>query len=115
MSRVSIILVVGLGVIGLLAVVIGAVHIVLTQTRAAAPAALAPAPLPASTGGAPASMALTPGPLLMREIVRSVMPAIVSILLLIPSGVAVLSKNRPPEHQRWGTATISSITTYWLT
>lgn len=115
MSRISIILVVGLGVIGLLAVVIGAVHIVITQTRAEAPAALAPAPLPAAAVGAPAAMALTPGPLLMREIVRSVMPAIVSILLLIPSGVAVLSKNRPPEHQRWATATISSITTYWLT
>ncbi len=116
MSRLSILLVIGLGVVGLIAVVIGAVHVVMVQTRAAAPAALAPAPLPATAGvAAPAAMALTPGPLLMREMVRSVMPAVVSILLLIPSGVMVIKKDRPPEQQRWATATISSIVTYWLT
>jgi hypothetical protein len=50
-----------------------------------------------------------------RDIVRSVMPALISIVLLIPSSVIVVSKNRPAEHQRWATATISSIVTYWLT
>ncbi|MGH2396697.1 MAG: hypothetical protein ACRDFW_06855 [bacterium] len=116
MSRLSIILIIGLGVVGLIAVIIGAVHIVVAQTRAAAPAALAPAPLPAAAGAAaPAAMALTPSPLLMREMVRSVMPALVSIFLLIPSGVMVIKKDRPPEQQRWATATISSIVTYWLT
>ena len=115
MSRLSIVLVVALGVIGLVAVVFGVVHIVIAQTRAAAPATAAPAPLPAGQGQAPAAVALTPSPLLIREIVRSVMPAIVSILLLIPSGAIVVSKNRQPEHQRWATATISSIVTYWLT
>ena len=58
---------------------------------------------------------LTPSPLLMREMIRSIMPAIISLVLLIPSSLMVLSKNRPPEHQRWATATISSIVTYWLT
>jgi len=116
MSRLSIVLVIGIGVVGLIAVVVGAVHVVVSQTRAAAPAALAPAPLPATAGpAAPAAMALTPSPLLMREIVRSVMPAVVSLFLLIPSGVMVLKKDRPPEQQRWATATISSIVTYWLT
>lgn len=42
------------------------------------------------------------------------MPAIVSIVLLIPSSVVALSKERAPEHQRWATAAISSILTYWL-
>ncbi len=115
MSRTSIILVVALGVIALIVVIVGAVQIVVAQTLAAAPAALAPAPLPAGAGAAPAAVALTPGSMLLRDIIRSVMPAIVSIILLIPSGVAVISKDRPPEHQRWGTATISSIVTYWLT
>jgi len=114
MSRISMILVVALGVLGLVAVVAGAAHLVITQMRAAAPSALAPAPLPAGAAAAPAGVALTPGPLLIRETVRAVMPAIVSILLLLPSGVVVLKKDRPPEHQRWATATISSIVTYWL-
>lgn len=43
------------------------------------------------------------------------MPAIISVVLLIPSSVVVLSKNRPPDYQRWATATISGIVTYWLT
>jgi hypothetical protein len=114
MSRAPVILVVALGVLGLVAVVVGAMRIVIAQTQAAAPSALAPAPLPAGAGVAPAAVALTPGPQLIREIVRSVMPAIVSIFLLIPSGAIVLKKDRPPEHQRWATATISSIVTYWL-
>ncbi len=114
MSKTSMLLVVALGVFALAAVAAGAVHIVITQMRASAPSALAPAPLPAGADTAPAAVALTPGPLLIREIVRSVMPAIVSIFLLIPSGVVVLKKDRPPEHQRWATATISSIVTYWL-
>jgi hypothetical protein len=114
MSRLSIVVVAILGVLGLVAVIVGAVRIVMAQTQAAAPAAAAPAPLPAGAGQAPAAMVLTPSPLLIREIVRSVMPALVSVFLLIPSGVVVLKKDRPPEHQRWATATISSIVTYWL-
>lgn len=43
------------------------------------------------------------------------MPAIISVFMLIPSSVVVLSRSRPPDHQRWATATISSIVTYWLT
>lgn len=114
MSRLSIVVVAVLGVLGLVAVIVGAVRIVVAQTQAAAPAAAAPAPLPGGAGEAPAAMALTPSPLLIREIVRSVMPALVSVFLLIPSGVVVLKRDRPPEHQRWATATISSIVTYWL-
>jgi hypothetical protein len=34
--------------------------------------------------------------------------------MLIPSSVIVISRGRPPEHQRWATAAISSIITYWL-
>lgn len=115
MSRISAVLVVLLGVIGLIAITVGAVQIVVGQTKARAPAAVAPAPLPASAGGAPASVPLTPNALLIREIIRSVMPAIISVFMLIPSSVVVLSKNRPPDHQRWATATISSIVTYWMT
>jgi len=114
MSRLSIVLVVGLGILGLVAVIVGAVHIVIAQTQAAAPSTAAPAPMPAGTAAAPASVALAPSPMLIREIVRSVMPALVSVFLLIPSGVVVLKKDRAPEHQRWATATISSIATYWL-
>lgn len=115
MSRSSAILVVVLGLIGVIAVVFGAVQIIARQLNATASEAVAPAPLPAGQGTAPASVALTPNTLLMREIIRSVMPALISLVLLIPSSVVVLSKNRPPEHQRWGTATISSIVTYWMT
>lgn len=115
MSRISVILVAVLGVTGLIAVLIGAVQIIVKQTQASAPAAVAPAPMPAGEGGAPASVPLTPNALLIREIIRSVMPAIISVVMLIPSSVVVLSKNRPPDHQRWATATISSIVTYWLT
>ncbi len=114
MSKLSVILVVGLGLIGLITIIVGAVQIIVTQTRAPAPSAVAPAPMPAGSGSEPASVALTPGPLLMREIVRSVMPAVISLFLLIPSGVIVVSKDRPAEHHKWATATISSIVTYWL-
>jgi len=114
MSRLSIVLVVGLGILGLAAVIVGAVHIVVAQTQAAAPSTAAPAPMPAGAAAAPAAVALTPSTLLIREIVRAVMPALVSVFLLIPSGAVVLKKDRPPEHQRWATATISSIATYWL-
>jgi len=115
MSRASMVLVVGLAVVGLIAVAVATVQIVLTQIRAPAPAAAAPAPLPAGQNAAPAAVALTPSPLLLREVIRSVMPAVVSIVLLIPSSAVVLSKERPAEHQRWATAAISSILTYWLT
>jgi hypothetical protein len=71
--------------------------------------------MPAGQGGAPAAVALTPAPLLVREVIRAVMPAIVSLVLLVPSSIVALSRDRPPEHQRWATATISSIVTYWLT
>ena len=114
MSRVSVIIVVGLGVVGLMIVISAAVQIAIGQTRAPAAPALAPAPLPAGQGVAPAAVALTPNSLLLGEIIRSVMPAIISIVLLIPSSVVALSKERAPEHQRWGTAAISSILTYWL-
>ena len=40
MSRISMILVVALGVLGLVAVVAGAAHLVITQMRAAAPSAV---------------------------------------------------------------------------
>jgi hypothetical protein len=109
------ILVVVLGVVGLIAITIGTVRIVSKQTLASAPASVAPAPMPAAEGGMPASVPLAPNALLIREILRSVMPAIVSVAMLIPSSVVVLSKDRPPDHQRWATATISSIVTYWLT
>lgn len=115
MSRISILLVAALGAVGLIAVAFGATQIVAAQLRAPAPLAVAPAPLPAGQGAAPAAVALTPAPLLVRDIARAVMPAILSIVLLIPSSVIVLSRDRPPEHQRWATATISSIVTYWLT
>lgn len=114
MSRLSVVLVVALGVIGLVAVIAGVARIVVTNSRAAAPAAALPAPLPAGQGEAPAAVALAPNALLMREIVRSIIPGIISIVLLLPSAVIVASKNHPPERQRWATATISSIVTYWL-
>jgi hypothetical protein len=115
MSRPSLILAVILGVVALAAVAFGVVRIVGVQLRAPAPDAVAPAPLPAGSGDAPAAVALAPQPLLIRDLVRSVMPALVSLILMIPSSAIMLSKNRPPEHQRWATATISSIVTYWLT
>lgn len=115
MSRISVVLVAVLGIIGLIAVVVGAVQIIAKQTRASAPAAVAPAPMPAVDGGTPAAVPLMPNAQLIREILRSVMPAVISVVLLIPSSAVVLSKNRPPDHQRWATATISSIVTYWLT
>jgi hypothetical protein len=106
---------VALGLVALVTVILGAGQIVARGLRAAAPESAAPAPMPAGQGDAPAAVALTPSPLLVRDLIRSVMPAIISIVLLIPSSVVVLSKNRPPDHQRWATATISSIVTYWLT
>jgi hypothetical protein len=115
MSRTSVIIAVVLGAVALVAVVIGAWQLAGRSLQAAAPPSAAPAPMPAGQNGTPAAVALTPSPLLMREMIRSIMPAIISLVLLIPSSVMVLSKNRPPEHQRWATATISSIVTYWLT
>jgi hypothetical protein len=115
MSRTSVIIVVVLGGVALIAVVLGAGRIVGRELLARAPQVVAPAPMPAGQDSAPAAVPLTPSPLLMREMIRSVMPAIISLILLIPSSVMVLSKSRPPEHQRWATATISSIVTYWLT
>ncbi|MDR7545351.1 MAG: hypothetical protein QN120_13995 [Armatimonadota bacterium] len=115
MPRVSIVIAVLLGVLALVAVLMGAARIVRGAVHAAAPLSVAPAPTPAGQGDAPAAVALTPAPLLLREIVRSVMPAIVSLVLLVPSSIVALSRNRPPEQQRWATATISSIVTYWLT
>ena len=114
MYRLSLTLAVALGIVALIVVIGGAVQIILRQTQAAAPAAVAPAPMPSADGGTPAAVALTPNALLIREIIRSVMPAVISIVLLIPSSLVALSRNRPPEHQRWATATISSIVTYWL-
>ena len=114
MSRVSMIVLVGLAFVGLIVVVNAGVQIVGAQFRAPASAAVAPAPAPAGQDSAPAAVALTPNALLVRELIRSVMPAMISIVLLIPSTVAALSRNRPPEHQRWATAAISSIITYWL-
>jgi hypothetical protein len=52
--------------------------------------------------------------MLVRDLVKSVMPAVISLFLLILSGVIVVTKDRPAEHQKWATATISSIVTYWL-
>jgi hypothetical protein len=114
MSRISTILVLGLAFVGLIVIAVAAAQIVLAQTRAVAPAAVAPAPLPAGQDAAPAAVALTPNTLLLREMMRSVMPAVISIILLIPSSIVVLSRDRPQEHQRWATAAISSILTYWL-
>jgi hypothetical protein len=113
MSKLSVMLVIALGVVGLGAIAFGAVRIVVAQMRAPAPAAAAPAPMPAGSD-APASTALAPNAYLIHDLVRSVMPAIVSLFLLIPSGVIVATKDRPAEHQKWATATISSIVTYWL-
>jgi hypothetical protein len=115
MSRTSVMIAVTLGLVALVTVILGAGQIVARGLSAAAPASATPAPMPAGQGDAPAAVALTPSPLLVRDLIRSVMPAIISIVLLIPSSVVVLSKNRPPDHQRWATATISSIVTYWLT
>jgi hypothetical protein len=115
MSRTSAIIVIVLGLVGVIAIIVGATQLIIRQLNATAPTAVAPAPLPAGQGAAPAAVALTPNPLLMREIIRSVMPAVISMILLVPSSVVVLSKSRPQEHQRWATATISSIITYWLT
>ncbi len=115
MSRLSIVLVVALGVIGLVAIVVGAVRIVIAQTQRAAPDTALPAPQPAGQGQAPAAVALASNSMVARDIVRSVMPALISIVLLIPSSLIVVSRDRPAEHQRWATATISSIVTYWLT
>ncbi len=114
MSKVSMGIVLALAFVGLVVVVAGGVRIVTTQVKAAAPAAVAPAPLPSGQDSAPAAVALTPSTLLLGEMVRSVMPAIVSVVMLIPSSVVVLSRSRPAEHQRWATAAISSIITYWL-
>ncbi len=114
MSRISVGIVITLGLVGLIVVISAAVQIVLAQRSAPAASALAPAPLPAGAGVAPAAVALTPNALLLGTMIRSVMPAIISIVLLIPSSIAVLSRDRAPEHQRWATAAISSILTYWL-
>ena len=59
MSRRSMIIVVGLGVVGLMIVISAAVQIVIAPIRAPAAPALAPAPLPAGQGVAPAAVALT--------------------------------------------------------
>ncbi|MDR7418164.1 MAG: hypothetical protein QN178_04550 [Armatimonadota bacterium] len=115
MSRTSLTIAVVLGLVALVAIILGAGQIVMRELQATAPGSVAPAPMPAGQGDAPAAVALTPTPLLMRELIRSVMPALISVILLIPSSVVVMSKNRPPDHQRWATATISSIVTYWLT
>jgi len=114
MSKVSMGIVVALATVGLVVIVAAAGRIVIAQIRAPAPAVAAPAPLPAGQGSAPAAMALTPSSLLLGEIVRSVMPAVISFVMLIPSSVIVVSRSRPAEHQRWATAAISSIITYWL-
>lgn len=114
MSRISMGIVVTLAVVGLGVIVMAAGRIVMDQFSAPAPAGAAPAPLPAGQGAAPASVALTPNSLLMGEMIRSVMPAVISLVMLIPSSVIVVSRSRPPEHQRWATAAISSIITYWL-
>jgi hypothetical protein len=115
MSKTSITIAVVLGAVALIAVTLGAAQLIAKTLRAPAPDAVAPAAMPARAADAPASVPLTPSPLLMRDLIRSIMPAIVSLVLLIPSSVVVLSKNRPPDHQRWATATISSIVTYWMT
>jgi len=114
MSRISMGIVIALAIVGLTVIVMAAGRIVVAQVRAPAPAAAAPAPVPAGQGMAPAAVALTPSTLLFGEIMRSVMPAIISLIMLIPSSVVVVSRSRPPEHQRWATAAISSIITYWL-
>ena len=114
MSRISMAIVVALAVVGLAVIVVAAGRLVTAQYRAPAPTTAAPAPGPAGQGVAPAAMALTPGDLLFGEIIRSVMPAVISLVMLIPSSVVVVSRSRPPEHQRWATAAISSIITYWL-
>ena len=107
-------IVVALAVVGLAVIVVAAGRLVTAQYRAPAPATAAPAPGPVGQGIAPAAMALTPSDLLFGEIIRSVMPAVISLVMLIPSSVVVVSRSRPPEHQRWATAAISSIITYWL-
>ena len=114
MSRVSMGIVIALAAVGLAVIVMAAGRIVMAQVRAPAPAAAAPAPMPAGSGAAPAAVALTPSNLLVGEVIRSVMPAIISLIMLLPSSVIVVSRTRPPEHQRWATAAISSIITYWL-
>lgn len=114
MSRISVGIVVALGLVGLMVVISAAVQIVLAARLAPGAPVLAPAPLPAGAGVAPAAVALTPKSLLLGTTIRSVMPAIISVVLLIPSSMVVLSRNRAPEHQRWATAAISSILTYWL-
>ena len=114
MSRISMAIVVALAVVGLAVIVAAAGRLVTAQFRAPAPTTAVPAPGPAGQGVAPAAMALTPGDLLFGEIIRSVMPAVISLVMLIPSSVVVVSRSRPPEHQRWATAAISSIITYWL-
>lgn len=114
MSRISMGIVLALAIVGLVVIVAAAGRIVTAQIRAPAPAVAAPAPLPAGQGSAPAAVALTPSTLLLGEVVRSVMPSVISIVMLIPSSVIVVSRSRPPEHQRWATAAISSIITYWL-
>jgi len=113
-SRISVGIVVGLGLVGLIVVISAAVQIALAARLAPGAPGLAPAPLPAGAGVAPAAVALTPSSLLLGTTIRSVMSAIISIVLLIPSSIVVLSRNRAPEHQRWATAAISSILTYWL-
>lgn len=114
MSRISLAIVAALALVGLGVVVMAAGRIVAAQFSAPAPAGAAPAPMPAGQGTAPAAVALTPNSMLMGELIRSVMPAVISLVMLIPSSVIVVSRNRPPEHQRWATAAISSIITYWL-
>lgn len=114
MSRISVGIVAVLGLVGLIVVVSAATQILLAGRLAPAAPALAPAPLPAGRGAAPAAVALTPDALLLGTMVRSVMPAIISFVLLIPSAIVALARDRAPEHQRWATAAISSILTYWL-
>jgi hypothetical protein len=114
MSRISMGIVMALAIVGLVVIVVAAGRIITAQIRAPAPAMAAPAPLPAGAGLAPAAVALTPNSLLVGEIIRSVMPAVISLVMLIPSSLIVVSRSRPAEHQRWATAAISSIITYWL-
>jgi len=113
-SRISVGIVAVLGLVGLIVVISAATQIVLVERHALDAPALAPAPLPAGGDPASAAVALTPNALLLGQITRSVMPAVISIVLLIPSSIVALARDRAPEHQRWATASISSILTYWL-
>lgn len=97
-----------LGLVGLILVLWGAMQSYNAEIMARAPATQAPAP--SDLRNAPASQPLKSSP----DLIRSVMPAIISVMLLISSLAVLFRRHESPEHQRWATGMVTLIVGYWL-